>query len=223
MRTHPRRREFNRKGTAMTNIAVLVSGGGTNLQALIDASRAGRLPSGRLAVVVSSKPDVRALERAAAAGIPAHVVKRADHPDETEFSRLIMGILEEYDVGLVVLAGFLSVLSNEFLDRYKNRVINVHPALLPSFCGKGFYGLRPHEAALERGVKLSGATVHFVNGEVDGGPIILQRAVPVLEDDTPQTLQARVMAEAERPLLAEAAELICAGRVTVNGNKVRIS
>ena len=190
------------------NIAVFVSGGGTNLQALIDARSRGELPSGKLALVVSSKPDVYALNRAEAAGIPSVVVSRKSCADQTEFETRILAALEAYRIDLIVLAGFLSILSADFTRRYPERIVNVHPSLIPAFCGQGFYGLKVHEAALARGVKVTGATVHFVNEIPDGGRIILQKAVEVLPNDTPETLQRRVMEQAEWNLLPAAAELV---------------
>ena len=171
-----------------TKIAVFVSGGGTNLQALIDAQSAGKLRSGEIVLVLSSKPDVYALERAANAGIPAAVANRKLLRTQEAFETTILELLEESEVELIVLAGFLSILSESFVKKYPNRIINVHPSLIPSFCGDGFYGLRVHEAALERGVKVTGATVHFVNEITDGGEIILQQAVRVNKGDTPEIL-----------------------------------
>lgn len=183
-------------------IAVFVSGSGTNLQALIDSDE---IKSGELCLVVSNKADAYALKRAEAAGIRGEVLPSKG----TEFDRRALELLESNDIDIVVLAGFLRVLGKEFVDRYENRVINIHPALIPSFCGKGMYGLKVHEAVLERGVKITGATVHYVNEAADGGEIILQRAVEVLPDDTPLTLQRRVMEEAEWKLLPLATELVC--------------
>lgn len=188
-------------------IAVLVSGGGTNLQALIDAEQAGALPSGRLALVISNKPDVYALTRAQNAGIPCAVVPKAELGQEG-MERRMEELFAEYHIGLIVLAGFLSILSPAFTKKYDRRIINVHPSLIPSFCGAGFYGLRVHEAALAKGVKVTGATVHYVNEIPDGGEIILQKAVRVRDNDTPQTLQKRVMRLAEWKLLPAAAELV---------------
>ena len=193
-----------------TKIAVFVSGGGTNLQALIDAQNAGKLKSGEIVLVLSSKPDVYALERAANAGIPAAVASRKLLRTQEAFEATLLELLEESEVELIVLAGFLSILSEDFVKKYPNRIINVHPSLIPSFCGDGFYGLRVHEAALERGVKVTGATVHFVNEITDGGEIILQKAVAVKKGDTPETLQRRVMEEAEWKLLPEAVEQVAA-------------
>ena len=184
----------------MLNIAVFVSGGGTNLQALIDAEHSGSLHSGKISLVVSSNDKAYALTRAEENGIE-HVVCN----DEEELIRL----MHEKDIALIVLAGYMKILSKNFVSRFPNRIINVHPALIPSFCGKGFYGLHVHEAALEYGVKVTGATVHYVNEITDGGEIILQKAVDVREDDTPKTLQKRVMEEAEWILLPRAAEMVC--------------
>ena len=189
-------------------IAVLVSGGGTNLQALIDAERAGALPSGELVLVVSSKAGVYALERAAAAGIPSAVVSRRDLGSPEAFEDALLSVLSEARIDLVILAGFLSILGPRVIAAYPDRIINVHPSLIPSFCGAGFYGLRVHEAALSYGVKVTGATVHLVNEIPDGGRILLQRAVEILEGDTPEILQRRVMEEAEWKLLPAAAEMV---------------
>ncbi len=193
-----------------TRIAVLVSGGGTNLQALIDAQRRGLLPSGELVLVISNKDGAYALERAKAAGIEALTVTKKDCGSQEAFEAALTEALEERGIELIILAGFLSILSARFTRRFENRIINIHPALIPSFCGKGYYGLRVHEAALQYGVKVTGATVHYVNEIPDGGRIILQRAVPVLPGDTPETLQRRVMEQAEWIILPEAAELVSA-------------
>lgn len=192
-------------------IAVLVSGGGTNLQALIDAAARGELPSGEISLVISSKPGVYALERAAAAGIPSVVVSRRECGTQEEFEGKIIRELDAVSADLIILAGFMCILSADFTSRYPERIINVHPSLIPAFSGKGFYGLRVHRAALDRGVKVTGATVHFVNEIPDGGRILLQRAVEVRDDDTPESLQRRVMEEAEWVILPAAAELVCAG------------
>lgn len=205
-----------------TNIAVLVSGGGTNLQALIDAQQRGELGGGEITAVISTREDAYALERAARAGIPGYVVARRAYPDNRSMTQAMVRKLQALDIQLVVLAGCMVIFTNELVDAYPNAIMNVHPALIPSFCGKGFYGLHVHEAALEYGVKLSGATVHFVSEECDGGPIIAQRAVAVEEGDTPETLQKRIMEEAEWKLLPEAVSLFCQGRLTVEGRKVRI-
>ena len=206
-----------------TNIAVLVSGGGTNLQALIDAQRRGGLGGGRITAVIATREDAYALQRAAEAGIPGYVVARRAYPDSRAMTQAMVAKLKALDIQLVVLAGCMVIFTNELTDAYPNAVINVHPALIPSFCGKGFYGLHVHEAALAYGVKLSGATVHFVSEECDAGPIIAQRAVAVREDDTPQTLQKRIMEEAEWQLLPEAVALFCQGRLRVEGRRVIIT
>ena len=191
-----------------TKIAVLVSGGGTNLQALIDAEKAGKIPHGEIALVVAIKPGVFALERAAKAGIPSGVVERKSYPDKASFEAALLDVLEKHGIQMIVLAGFMLVLSADFIKHFENRMINVHPALIPSFCGDGFYGLHVHEAALNYGVKVTGATVHFVNEVTDGGKIILQKAVDVLEGDTPEILQKRVMEQAEWIILPQAAEIV---------------
>jgi len=193
-------------------VAVFVSGGGTNLQTLLDAQQSGLLRSGEIALVISSKEGVYALERAKAAGVPAFVLPRKEIGLE-EFEARSLALLEEYKIDYMVTAGFLTIFSEGFIRRFPNKMINVHPALIPAFCGKSFYGLRVHEAALERGVKLTGATVHFVNEVCDGGPIIAQRGVEVLPGDTPETLQRRVMEQAEWVLLPQALEMVCAGEV----------
>ncbi len=191
-----------------TKIAVLVSGGGTNLQALIDAEKAGKIPHGEIALVVASKPGVFALERAAKAGIPSGVVERKSYPDKASFEAALLDVLEKHGIQMIVLAGFMLVLSADFIKHFENRMINVHPALIPSFCGDGFYGLHVHEAALNYGVKVTGATVHFVNEVTDGGKIILQKAVDVLDGDTPEILQKRVMEQAEWIILPQACEIV---------------
>lgn len=206
----------------MLNIAVLVSGGGTNLQALIDAQGRGELPNGKIALVLASKPGVYALERAAKAGIPTDVLVRREFPTQQAYDEALIGRLEAAGIDLIVLAGFLTIISETVVSRFENRIINVHPSLIPSFCGEGFYGLRVHEEALRRGVKVTGATVHFVNNVCDGGPIILQRAVEVQEGDTPEILQRRVMEQAEWKLLPKAVALFCEGRLTVEGAIVHI-
>ena len=192
----------------MIQIAVFVSGGGTNLQALIDAEQAGKIHSGRLALVVASKPGVYALERAEKAGIPSVVVSRKDCAGQAEFEAKILAALEEHHIDMIVLAGFLSILSADFTRRYPDRILNVHPALIPSFCGKGYYGLKVHEAALAYGVKVTGATVHYVNEIPDGGQSLLQKAVEIQPGDTPEILQRRVMEQAEWILLPQATELV---------------
>ena len=206
----------------MLNIAVLVSGGGTNLQALIDAEKAGKIENGRISVVVASKPGVYALERARNAGIEGVVLARKDFDSVDDYSAALEKLLKEKKTDLIVLAGFMTITNAAFTKAFENRIINVHPALIPSFCGKGYYGLHVHEAALARGVKVSGATVHFVNEVCDDGPIILQKAVPVEPGDTPETLQRRIMEQAEWQLLPEAVSLFCAGRLSVDGAVVTI-
>lgn len=203
-------------------VAVLVSGGGTNLQAILDAEDSGVISSGEVALVVSSKEGAFALERAKKHNIETLVLPRKDFPDRKSYSDALREMLEKYKIDLVVLAGFMIILDGSFIRAYENRIINVHPALIPSFCGDGFYGLHVHEAALAKGVKVTGATVHFVNDICDGGPIILQKAVQVAQNDTPETLQRRVMEEAEWKILPEAVELFCAGKLTVHGNIVTI-
>lgn len=192
----------------MIRIAVLVSGGGTNLQAILESEQRGENPHGKVALVISSRPGVRALERAASFGVPAAVIARKQYASAEEFDQALLQCLKKNQIDLVVLAGFLSVLGHAVIAAYPNRILNVHPSLIPSFCGKGFYGLKVHEAALARGVKITGATVHFVNEECDGGPILLQKAVAVQPDDTPETLQQRVMREAEWELLPRAIAMV---------------
>ena len=191
-------------------IAVLVSGGGTNLQALIDAQTQGIITSGRIEVVISSKKDAYALERAKKAGIPSAVASRKELGSLDAFEGRIREILDEYKIDVIVLAGFMSILSENFVKAYPKRIINVHPSLIPSFCGAGFYGLRVHEAALEYGVKVTGATVHFVNEIPDGGEIIMQKAVAIRDNDTPESLQKRVMRLAEWKILPRAVEKVSA-------------
>ncbi len=206
----------------MTRVAVLVSGGGTNLQAIIDAHRAGKIADCELALVLSSNPEAYALERAKNAGIPTLVLDKKAVPDRAAYTHALTEALREAKIGLIVLAGFMYILSPEFIEAFPNRILNVHPALIPSFCGDGFYGLHVHEAALAKGVKVTGATVHFVNEVCDGGPIVLQKAVEVREGDTPQLLQRRVMEEAEWQILPQAIDLFCRGRLSVEGNIVHI-
>ena len=191
-------------------IAVLVSGGGTNLQALLDAERDGLIQSGTIALVVSNNPDAYALTRAEKAGISAEVITKKDCGGQAEFEERLDERLRRRGIGMIVLAGFLSILGKGFTDAWRMRIINVHPALIPSFCGKGFYGLRVHQAALDYGVKVTGATVHYVNEVPDGGRILLQKAVEVADGDTPETLQRRVMEQAEWKLLPRAAEMVAA-------------
>ena len=191
-------------------IAVFVSGGGTNLQALIDAQQAGRLASGEIVLVLASRGDAYALTRAAKNEIPTAVVQRRNFDSQEAYETELVRLMRVYEIDLIVLAGFMSILSKDFTDRFPKRILNIHPSLIPSFCGKGFYGIHVHEAALRYGVKVSGATVHFVNEIPDGGQIIKQKAVSVLPDDTPETLQKRIMKEAEWIILPEAAEEVSA-------------
>ena len=206
----------------MVRIAVLVSGGGTNLQALIDAQGRGEIPDGQIAAVISSSPDAFALERAKKAGIPGYVINRKDFASNQAMTVALTQQLKELDIGLVVLAGFMYILTPELIDAYPNAILNVHPALIPSFCGEGFYGLHVHEAALAYGVKVTGATVHFVSEEPDGGPIVLQQAVDIRDGDTPETLQRRVMEQAEWKILPRAVALFCAKKLRVEGRIVHI-
>ena len=192
----------------MTKIAVLVSGGGTNLQALIDAEKQGKIPCGKIELVVSGNPNAYALERAKQAGIESVVVSRKAYADGEAYDEAMLAVLQEHGIEEVILAGFLSILGMPVIKAYPKRILNIHPSLIPSFCGKGFYGLKVHEAALARGVKVTGATVHYVNEIPDGGEIIAQKAVEILPDDTPQTLQRRVMEQAEWILLPAAAAMV---------------
>ena len=203
-------------------IAVLVSGGGTNLQALIDAEKRGELGTGKITLVIASKPGVYALERAANAGIEGRVLARKDYDSIAAYSKALADEMTAAGIDLVVLAGFLTIIDEQVYEAFPNRIINVHPALIPSFCGKGFYGLHVHETALAKGVRVSGATVHIVTPECDAGPIILQKAVAVMQDDTPEILQRRIMEEAEWKILPEAVRLFCEDRITVENNKVYI-
>ena len=203
-------------------IAVLVSGGGTNLQALIDAEGRGELGAGKITLVIASKPGVYALERAKNAGIDAVVLSRRDYASIADYSKALADKMTAEGIDLVVLAGFLTIIDEQVYERFPNRILNVHPALIPSFCGKGFYGLHVHEAALEKGVRVSGATVHIVTPECDAGPIVLQKAVEVCQDDTPETLQKRIMEEAEWKILPQAVRLFCEGKIEVKENKVYI-
>ena len=191
------------------NIAVLVSGGGTNLQALIDAEKAGIISSGSIKLVVSNNPNAYALERAKNAGIKSAIITKKELGSQEAFEDALIKTLEDNNIELIVLAGFMSILSEKFTSRFEKRIINVHPSLIPSFCGKGFYGLKVHEAALAYGVKVTGATVHFVNEIPDGGQIILQKAVEIQEGDTPEVLQKRVMVEAEWIILPKATQIVC--------------
>ena len=203
-------------------IAVLVSGGGTNLQALIDAQQRNELGGGKIVAVISSKPGAYALERAKNAGIEGFVLNRKEFDSNKSMTVALVDMLKGMDIDLVVLAGCMIIFTEELVNAYPNAIMNVHPALIPSFCGKGYYGLRVHEEALKYGVKLSGATVHFVSEECDGGPIIAQKAVAILPGDTPEVLQKRIMEEAEWKLLPEAVRLFCEGRLTVEGRTVII-
>lgn len=205
-----------------TRIAVLVSGGGTNLQALINAQQRSELGGGEIVAVISSKAGAYALERAKLAGIDGYVLPRKDFSSNREMTIALVELLKTLDIQLVVLAGCMVIFTSELVDAYPNAVMNVHPALIPSFCGEGFYGLHVHEAALAYGVKLSGATVHFVSEECDGGPIIAQKSVEVFETDTPESLQRRIMEEAEWKILPAAVSLFCQGRIRVEERKVII-
>ncbi len=206
----------------MLKIGVLVSGGGTNLQAILDKIENGYLKDCKIVTVISSKPGAYALERAQKYNIPSAVIAKKSFASADEYDGALIAHMEKYGVELVVLAGFLSILGERFNKRYVSRIINIHPALIPSFCGKGYYGLIPHRKAIEYGVKVTGATVHFVELEADAGPIILQKAVYIKDDDTPETLQKRVMEEAEQEILPEAIKLYSEERLAVEGRKVRI-
>lgn len=208
--------------SAKKNIVVLVSGGGTNLQALIDAEHRGEIPNGQITCVISSKADAYALERAKQNNIKTRVLARSDYADIVAYSAAMVKALQEERADLVIYAGFMTILDEQVVRAFPNKMMNVHPALIPSFCGKGFYGLHVHEEVLKRGVKLTGATVHFVTEVCDGGPIILQGTVPVLQDDTPEVLQRRVMEQCEWKLLPKAAALFCDGKITVKDGKTWI-
>ena len=207
----------------MKNIAVLVSGGGTNLQALIDAEKRGETGNGKITCVISSKEDAYALERAKNNGIKTIVLKRKDYSDVASYSKAMAETLKAENADLVVYAGFMTILDEQVCNAFPYKMINVHPALIPSFCGKGFYGLHVHEAALAKGVKLSGATVHFVTEECDGGPIILQKAVEVKNGDTPETLQKRIMEEAEWKILPYAVKLFCDDKIEIRNGLAVVS
>lgn len=207
----------------MLRLAVLVSGGGTNLQALIDHIEEGKLPGVKIEAVISSNKEAYAIKRASTHNIPWAVIEKKDYDSQELFENAFYNLLAGYEVDLIVLAGFLLILPEKIVKHYKNRIINIHPSLIPAFCGKGFYGLKVHEAALARGVKITGATVHFVDEGTDTGPIILQKAVPVLDNDTPEILQKRVMEQAEWQILPEAVRLISEGRVVIKENKVIIN
>lgn len=206
-----------------TNIVVLVSGGGTNLQALIDAGKRGDLGNGEITCVISSNESAYALTRAKENNIKARTLVRKDFSDISSYSKAMRDVLIEEKADLIVYAGFMTILDENVCDAFPNRMINVHPALIPSFCGKGFYGLHVHEEALKKGVKVSGATVHFVTAECDAGPIILQKAVEVLENDTPESLQKRIMENAEWKILPQAVKLFCDGKITVENGITKIA
>lgn len=206
----------------MLRLAVLVSGGGTNLQALIDSIRQNKLPGVSIEVVISNKPEAYALERAKQAGISTELILKKNYESSQAFGEALLSLLYKYNVDLAVLAGCLFMLPEQVIQSYKNRIINIHPSLIPAFCGTGFYGLKVHEAVLARGVKVTGATVHFVDEQYDNGPIILQKPVMVYDDDTPKTLQKRVMEEAEWIILPEAVRLISENRVHIRDSRVYI-
>ena len=206
----------------MKNICVLVSGGGTNLQALIEAEKSGMIKNGKITCVISSKEGAYALERAINNGIATRVIPRKDYSDVAAYTKAITDALLEEKADLVVYAGFMIILDEQIIKAFPNKMMNVHPALIPSFCGKGFYGLHVHEAALEKGVKLTGATVHFVTEVCDGGPIILQKAVEVKNGDTPEILQRRVMEQAEWKILPQAVSLFCQDRITVKDGRAYV-
>ncbi|MEE1056401.1 MAG: phosphoribosylglycinamide formyltransferase [Acutalibacteraceae bacterium] len=203
----------------MKNIVVLVSGGGTNLQALIDAQKSGDITNGKISCVISSNPNAYALKRAETNNIDTAVIRRKDYDSQSEYDNALITLLESKKADLIVLAGFMTILGAEVIKAFENRIINIHPSLIPSFCGEGFYGLRVHEVALSRGVKVTGATAHFVNEVCDGGPIILQKAVEIKNDDTPESLQKRVMEQAEWHILPQAVALFCNDKIKVIDNK----
>lgn len=206
----------------MKNIVVLVSGGGTNLQALIDASERGEIENGRISCVVSSNPNAYAIERAKKHNIDYAVIRRRDYESLDSYDEALTALLLEKKADLVVLAGFMTILGDKVIKQFENRMINIHPSLIPSFCGAGFYGLKVHEAALARGVKVTGATVHFVNEICDGGPIILQKAVEISNDDTAETLQRKVMEQAEWKILPKAVSLFCSEKISMQGGRTII-
>lgn len=206
----------------MKNIAVLVSGGGTNLQALIDAQNSGIIKNGKITCVISSKPDAYALERAKQNDIPTRIIPRKEYKSVSDYTKAVTDALIEVKADLVVYAGFMTILDEQIVKAFPNRMMNVHPSLIPSFCGKGYYGLRVHEEVLKKGVKLTGATIHFVTEKCDGGPIILQKAVEVRNDDTPEILQKRVMEEAEWVILPQAVSLFCEDRIEVKNSKAYV-
>lgn len=207
----------------MKNIVVLVSGGGTNLQALIDSEKRGEIKGGKITCVISSKPDAYALERAQKADIPTKVIARKEYPDSVSYSKALLEALDSEKADLVVLAGFMTILDECVTKKYAYKIINVHPALIPSFCGEGFYGLKVHEKALEYGVKVSGATIHFVNEKADAGAIILQGTVNVENDDTPEILQRRIMENVEWKLLPKAVSLFCQDKITIKDGKAYVN
>lgn len=206
----------------MMNIAVFVSGGGTNLQALIDAESRGEIKNGKITFVLASNENAYALERAKKAGIESTVVNRKSYSSKQEYDKAILDVLKDKDIDLIVLAGFLSILGDELVSKFRNKIINIHPSLIPLFCGDGFYGKKVHTAVLNSGVKVTGATAHFVNEITDGGAIILQKAVPVEQCDNEDILQYRVMRQAEWEILPKAVSLFCQGRIKINGNKTEI-
>ena len=207
----------------MKNIVVLVSGGGTNLQALIDAQGRGELKNGEITCVISSNPNAYALERAKNNGIDTEVIRRKDFAEFNDYDTALTELLQSKNADVVVLAGFMTILGKKVIGAFENRIINIHPALIPSFCGEGYYGLKVHEEALKKGVKVTGATAHFVNEVCDGGPIIIQKAVEVKTGDTPEILQKRVMEQAEWKILPKAVSLFCEDKIKVIGNKTEIS
>lgn len=206
----------------MKNIAVLVSGGGTNLQALIDAQGRGEIKNGRIVCVISSNSDAFALERAKNNGIDTEVIRRRDYAEFDEYDKALTELLQSKKTDVVVLAGFMTILGSRVIKAFENRIINIHPSLIPSFCGEGYYGLRVHEEALKKGVKVTGATAHFVNEVCDGGPIIIQKAVEVQNGDTPEILQRRVMEQAEWKILPKAVSLFCEDKIVVKDNITEI-
>lgn len=206
----------------MKNIAVLVSGGGTNLQALIDAQSRGEIIGGRITCVISSNPSAYALERAKNNNITTYIIKRKDYEQFDEYDIALTELLQSNNIDLVVLAGFMTILGSKVINAFENKIINIHPSLIPSFCGEGYYGLRVHQEALKKGVKVTGATAHFVNEICDAGPIIIQKAVEILQDDTPEVLQKRVMEQAEWNILPKAVSLFCQDKIKVKDNKTII-
>lgn len=206
----------------MKNIVVLVSGGGTNLQALIDAQGRGEIKNGKIVCVISSNPNAYALERAKNNGIDTEIIRRKDYAEFDEYDRALTELLQSKNTDVVVLAGFMTILGSRVIKAFENRIINIHPSLIPSFCGEGYYGLRVHEEALKKGVKVTGATAHFVNEICDGGPIIIQKSVDVCNGDTPAILQKRVMEQAEWNILPKAVSLFCEDKIVVKDNKTEI-